>query len=118
VLEMTCFTGSFHNPTFSTLDEGLVRQSTGGAVAVWGPTGLGVGTGHSELAEGFLRSVYTEHKTDLGLATFSGKLTLVTNQPAHVDLVDTFTLLGDPATHIDITLVPWSHFIHLPLIRR
>ena len=34
----------------------------------------------------------------VGEATLAGKLTLATHQLTHFDLLDTFTLLGDPAT--------------------
>jgi len=114
VLQMTCLTAMFQNPTLPTLDEELLRQSTGGAIAVWGATGLGVATGHAALAEGFLRSVYLDGQTDLGLATLSGKLRLAAENPFALDLLDTFNVLGDPATQLIVT----SHDVHLPLIRR
>lgn len=96
VLEMTCFTGSFQVPDFPTLDEDLVRHPDGGAVATWGSTGLGVATGHHWLAEGFMSSIYQSGGSDIGSATLAGKLNLATSG-ANEDLIDTFTLLGDPA---------------------
>jgi hypothetical protein len=108
VLEMTCFTGSFQVPGFPTLDEDLVRQPNGGAVAAWGSSGLGIATGHQWLAEGFLNSVYQDGSGELGLAALSGKLNLATIG-AYTDLIDTFTLLGDPATKLErsyITYMP------------
>ncbi|HID54741.1 MAG TPA: hypothetical protein EYP41_22230, partial [Anaerolineae bacterium] len=39
VLQMTCFTGAFQEPFWDTLDEALLRQEGGGAVAVCGATG-------------------------------------------------------------------------------
>lgn len=114
VLEMTCFTGSFHFPSYPTLDEWLVRAPNGGAVAAWGPTGLGVATGHAFLAEGFLRSAYRFGVRDLGSATLSGKLSLATHAPYALDLIDTFTLLGDPATPLNLNLQPEE--IYLPVV--
>lgn len=99
VLQMTCFTGSFQLPAFDALDETLLRHPDGGAVAVWGSTGLGVATGHHHLAAGFIDSLTTQETPTLGLATLAGKLNLAGNQLAHHDLLDSFTLLGDPATH-------------------
>ena len=64
VLEMTCFTGLFHEPGGTTLDETLLRAADGGAVAVWGATGLGVATGHQQLAQGFLASVFQRSGRD------------------------------------------------------
>ena len=118
VLEMTCFTGFFHEPGGTTLDETLLRAAEGGAVAVWGPTGLGVATGHQLLAQGFLASALQRHEGTIGAGTLSGKLELVASGSSALDLVDTFTLLGDPATRLNLTLVPWTREGYLPLIHR
>ena len=118
VLEMTCFTGLFHEPGGTTLDETLLRAADGGAVAVWGATGLGVATGHQQLAQGFLASVFQRHEGTIGAGTLSGKLKLVASGSSALDLVDTFTLLGDPATNLNLTLVPWTHQAYLPVIQR
>ncbi len=97
VLEMTCFTGSFQIHDFPTLDESLVRKPGGGAVAVWGATGLGISTGHHWLAEGFLEAIYEDGVGEIGAAALAGKLNLA-SVGSNPDLIDTFTLLGDPAT--------------------
>jgi hypothetical protein len=107
-LEMTCFTGSFQVPGFETLDENLLRHPGGGVIAAWGSTGLGIATGHQWLAEGFLNSVYKDGTGELGLATLAGKINLA-GIGAYSDLIDTFTLLGDPATKLErsyITYLP------------
>ncbi|MCB8975992.1 MAG: hypothetical protein H6657_01015 [Ardenticatenaceae bacterium] len=117
VLEMTCFTGSFAQPFWDTLDEALLRHPDGGAVAVWGATGLGVGTGHNALAGGFLQSLISDGEVVLGTAVLSGKLNLLSNEPAHLDLLDTFTLFGDPATRYDTDFWPGIP-TYLPFISR
>jgi hypothetical protein len=117
VLELTCFTSAFQDPGSATLDEALLRHPTGGAVAVWGATGLGVSTGHHDLAQGFLQSVYLNQQTELGAAALEGKLTLAASGQ-NLDLLDTYTLLGDPALALNLTLVPWAHSISLPLVNR
>jgi hypothetical protein len=117
VLQMTCFTGSFAQPFWDTLDEALLRHPNGGAVAVWGATGLGVGTGHDALASGFLQSLIGQNEVGLGTAVLSGKLNLFTNRPANLDLLDTFTLFGDPATQYNTDF--WAGIsVYLPLISR
>ncbi len=135
VVEMTCFTGAFHRPE-PTLDESLVVLDGGGAVAAWGATGLGVGTGHARLSDGFFGALFSD-KADidhasvdidhasvdidhasadtLGQATLSGKLTLASSGK-NLDLLDTFTLLGDPAMAVNLTLVPWARKLFLPLV--
>jgi hypothetical protein len=107
---MTCFTGSFQIHDFPTLDESLLRVPGGGAVAVWGATGLGISTGHHWLAEGFLEAIHEDGIDEIGAAALAGKLNLATagNNP---DLIDTFTLLGDPATKYER-----SYQINAPLI--
>ncbi len=116
VVEMTCFTGAFQRPE-PTLDEDLVTLSSGGAVATWGPTGLGVGTGHAYLSDGFFRALFAENVGTVGEATLAGKLALVTSGQ-NLDLLDTFTLLGDPAMGLNLTVVPWMHEVFLPLTLR
>ncbi len=96
VLQMTCFTGFFHHPQYPTLDESWVRHSGGGAIAAWGGTGLGVGTGHTILQQGFYRAVMTQGETILGAAALAGKMELLA-AGIYQDLLDTYTLLGDPA---------------------
>ena len=118
VLQMTCLTGLFHEPGGTTLDETLLLAAEGGAVAVWGPTGLGVANGHQQLAQGFLASAFQRHEGTIGAGALSGKLKLVASGSSALDLVDTFTLLGDPATHLNLTLVPWLTQGYLPVIQR
>jgi hypothetical protein len=114
---MTCLTGLYHEPGGTTLDETLLRAAEGGAVAVWGPMGLGVATGHQQLANGFLASVFQHHAGTSGAGTLSGKLALLASGSSALDLVDAFTLLGDPATHLDLTLVAWPYQGYLPVIQ-
>jgi len=109
VLEMTCFTGSFQIPDFPTLDEALLRRAGGGAVAVWGSTGLGIATGHHWLSEGFMETIYQDGISEIGAAILAGKLNLA-SVGSNQDLIDTFTLLGDPATKLER-----SYQIYLPL---
>lgn len=99
LLEMTCFTSSFQVPAGSTFDESLLQHPNGGAVATWGSTGLGIATGHNYLARGFYESIYYEPEADIGLAALTGKLKVATAD-IYTDLIDTFTLLGDPASHL------------------
>jgi hypothetical protein len=118
MLELTCLTGSFQSAGISTLDETLLRHPDGGAVAVWGATGLGVSTGHEFLAEGFLQNLYQNRNPGLGAAALAGKLRLAAQAPAYADLLDTYLLLGDPAMRVDLNVVPWPYALYLPLIGR
>jgi hypothetical protein len=116
VLEMTCFTASFHRPE-PVLDEELVVLAGGGAAAVWGPTGLGVGAGHEPLSEGFFQAVLSTGVERLGEAILAGKLELAAGDQS-LDLLDTYTLLGDPALRLHRIVAPWAVRIFLPLLRK
>jgi hypothetical protein len=116
VLEMTCFTAFFHHPSYPTLDESLVRQAGGGAVATWGSTGLGVAGGHDLLHAGFTRAVMQGGRLRLGAAALAGKLELYAGG-FHLELLDTFTLLGDPALMLDVSYRSFPQ-TYLPIITR
>ncbi len=115
VLELTCKTGMFHLPGVTTLAESFIRASGQGAVADWSSTGLGVNDGHDMLAQGFYTAIFTDSVGTIGLAINSSKTRLVASG-LHLDLVDEFTLLGDPATVV-LGSVPRFRF-YLPIIRR
>ena len=115
LLEMTCFTASFQVPGIQTLDEALLRHPAGGVIAAWGSTGLGISTGHKDLADGFLQTIFHQAGADLGKAALAGKLNLAVHSPEFGDLIDTFTLLGDPATRL--MLETGSTPIYLPIIQ-
>ena len=117
MLEMTCFTSSFHTPGLDVLDEALLRYGGGGAVATWGSTGLGLLKGHEALSQSFISEIYHGTNTRLGMAVLAGKTTIALEQPYNIDLLDTFTLLGDPATTVN--LVPNNNRkLYLPTVHR
>jgi len=116
VAGMTCLTGAFHRPE-PTLDEALVTRPEAGAVAAWGPTGLGASAGHQRLSVGFFRAVFSDTVGTVGEATLAGKLNLA-GAPMGSDLLDTFVLLGDPALRWNRALVPWATHVFLPLVQR
>ena len=119
-LQMTCYTSDFSHPDWETLDETLLRHPAGGAVATWGSTTLGLHLGHSTLHKGFFDAVFQEETTKLGDAIRAAQLDLVNEDNAdyYMDLLDTFVLLGDPAMDLNLTIVPWTDQLFLPLTLR
>jgi hypothetical protein len=116
VLEMTCFTGSFHWPWLTSLDVTMLRQPNGGASAVWGATGLGLATGHRSLSSGFFSSLVNQNNDVVGSATLAGKVQLAADHPEYLDLVDTFTLFGDPAMRLNISGASFAYELFLPVV--
>jgi len=70
----------------------------------------GHASGHPHALErGRAADLVQRHEGTIGAGTLSGKLKLVASGSSALDLVDTFTLLGDPATNLNLTLVPWTN---------
>jgi hypothetical protein len=111
MLEMTCYSGYFIYPGVPSLAESEIRLSGNGAVASWAATGLGVTSGHDFLDKGFFDAVMNQDVRQIGLATTAGKVNLWLNGGGgNLDLIDTFDLLGDPATRLQIQFayyLPW-----------
>jgi len=115
VIEMTCLTSRFAFWESPTLDESLLRHPNGGAVATWGPTGMGSSGGHATLAGRFFYYLFKKGINELGTLTTRAKLDLF-NSGRNLDLLDSFVLLGDPAMRLNLTIVPWADQVFLPLV--
>lgn len=104
ILEMTCLTGAFQTPAFSgtTLDERLLLNPKGGAVAVWSSTGEGISHGHDLLQNGFFTEQWRRFGSPapaaLGALTQAGYVKLFTDGGCCQDAIRTFALFGDPLT--------------------
>jgi hypothetical protein len=118
LLEMTCLTAAFQTPAYSatTIDERLLL-APGGAVAIWGSTGLGVAHGHDALQHGFQAALWAAPPMTvrIGALTAAGYLDLFTNGGCCQDTLRTFALLGDPLT---TARVRPAQRVYLPEISR
>jgi hypothetical protein len=119
VLDMTCFTAAFQRYEYASLDERLVVEPLGGAVAAWGPTGSGYIDGHYSLAQGFLDVVLGDDadKT-LGSATAAGRNELFAQDEFFHHMIDSLALLGDPAMTLNVEFTEADHHIYLPFVAR
>lgn len=107
LLSWTCLDGYWSHPATPSLVEDLVLGPDRGAVAAFSPTGLGLVTGHDLLWRGLYDAIYQNGLRRLGPATDLAKLRLwATGQ--HLDLVDTYTVFGDPALALPLPADPPS----------
>ncbi len=113
VLSLDCLDGYWLYPGKESLIGEMVRAANGGAVGAFAPTGLGIGSGHDALAEGFYEALISNNVTDFGDVTLASKLYLY-ETGNNFDLLHTFTLFGDPALQIQ---TPPYH-VYLPFISR
>ncbi len=100
MLPMTCMDGFFHSPGSQSVSEALVNQTNGGAIGSFAPTGFGVASGHDFLDRGFFEAVMQIGRTRIGDAAVLGKVKLLTDSGSNLDLLQTYNLLGDPATNL------------------
>jgi hypothetical protein len=95
----SCLNGFF--PGFQSnfsLAEAFQRLGTGGAVAVWAPSGLSYANGHVYMISELYKAFFVSHSYGLGNATYQAKLNVYNLSSAWGDLVNTYVLFGDPAT--------------------
>ena len=100
VFSLDCLDGYWIHPTSQpSLAELFLTTPNRGAVSTFSPTGLGLVTGHDALAEGFYSSFFKNGIWELGPATLSAKLALFATG-YNFDLIDTYTIFGDPALKV------------------
>lgn len=117
VLSMTCLTGAFQHPSFrgTTIDEALVLNPEGGAIATWSSSGFGVAYGHRQLLLGFVEALWsTPSPTPLGQLVAAGYARLAASGEALASL-RTFLLLGDPLT---LAAARPLYRLDIPLVQR
>ncbi len=99
VVALSCLVGRYEAPAVDSLGELLMRRSQGGAVAVWGPSGLSRTAPAVELGEAFYRAVLQEGSGTLGLAILAARRR-VQGDVYTADTLSIYNLLGDPALRI------------------
>jgi hypothetical protein len=122
VLSMTCLTGAFQVPSVrgTTVDEALLLNPHGGAIAVLDSSGAGVLYGHDALQQGFLDALWA---APAGAPPTLGALTMAayrelftTRRDCCLDSLRTYGLLGDPLTPARVQT--GVRELALPLVRR
>ncbi len=118
LVPMTCLDGYFIWPKppgndYASLGESMVRLPNGGAIASWSPSGYGVVHGHDWLNRLLYRKLLIDGVRQVGAATTQAKLEMYAATGSYRDLVETYTLFGDPALQIQAPY--WQYF---PLVSR
>lgn len=124
VVSLTCLSSAFQWPSFvgATVDETLLLTPGGGAVAVWGPTGLGISYGHDKLQRGFYEALWApappargvERAVALGALTANGVDTLFSESICCQEAIYTYVLLGDPLTRLRVQTA-WATMLPVTL---
>lgn len=99
VVALSCLVGRYEAPGVNGMGEVLMRQPGGGAVSVWGPSGLSRNAPAVELGDAFYRAILQEGSGTLGLAILQARRSLQTDLLS-TDTYAVYNLLGDPALRI------------------
>ena len=99
VAALSCLVGRYEAPAVDSLGELLLRRANGGAVAVWGPSGLSRNNPATELGAAFYRAILENGAGTLGLAVLQARRSLLDNVFSR-DTLAVYNLLGDPALRI------------------
>lgn len=99
MMTMTCLVGYFHHPQATSMGEALLFNRSGGVVAALVPTSESLATDQSELASNIYTHLFGDAGT-VGEAIMLGKQDLSAERDLMQDLIETFTLLGDPALRL------------------
>jgi hypothetical protein len=94
---LDCLSGYFAQPFYYSIGELLANLPTTGAVGVFAASGFGDTGDHSLLGEELLARSFVEPRLRLGRIATEAKVQAYA-RGATLDIVRTFTLLGDPAT--------------------
>jgi hypothetical protein len=102
VMALNCLNGFFPNflDEYSLAEE-FARAQNKGAIACLASTGLGYTSEHEVLATKILERIFTDGDTGIGTVAYTGKINAY-NQILSTDIIETFTLFGDPATPFKI----------------
>ncbi len=100
VLSMTCLTAAFDYDRRRSLGEELLLADNGGAIAFLGSTSNSWARDQFLLIDEVLASLFESGERAVGDVVFDAKRRYLARNPIGVDLVETFTLLGDPALEL------------------
>ncbi len=94
VVSMSCLTGFFHDVFTESLGEALLKAPAGGAVAVWGSSGLTAPEDQAEADAHFVQLLLGAKAHTLGDAIVAAKA-----KAGETDVRRSWVLLGDPSMH-------------------
>jgi len=92
---MSCVLGGFEVPGYDGLGETLLLSQTGGAIAVWAPTGLSLNDPAQTLCEGFYSTVFNDKEGILGDGLLKA-LRIYGDSGRMPYMLNIYNLLGDP----------------------
>jgi hypothetical protein len=109
IASMTCHTARFAEPAQNSFGEEFLRLPDRGAVAFWSTSGWGFVFQDGVLLEGLFRAITQDSVRSVGVATTTAKIGLWQQYgdfQTNINLIDQYTLLGDPALTLALPVQP------------
>ena len=100
VVTMTCLDGYFHHPQADCLAEELLLAEGKGALAAFAPTSEALPNEQDALVKALFEALFAGDAPTLGEAVMRAKRSLPDGGRGYEDLIETYTLLGDPALRL------------------
>jgi hypothetical protein len=100
VVTMTCLDGYFHHPQANCLVEELLLAEGKGALATFAPTSELLPAEQDALVKALFEALFASDAPTLGEAVMQAKRSLSEGGQGYQDLIETYTLLGDPALRL------------------
>jgi hypothetical protein len=97
---MSCLLGFFGHPERESMAEELLLAEDGGAVAVFAPSSLTLSSDQGLLNRALLNVLLNGESPTVGQAILEAKRSLSPENQGQRDVIETFTLLGDPALRL------------------
>ncbi|MBI1295545.1 hypothetical protein GC175_11375 [bacterium] len=98
-----------------SMAEAFQRNPNSGAIAVWAPTGFSYPAGHQELMKSFYATLLADGApgptNSLGAAAAAAKITVYTQGVFWTELVETYTLFGDPSQRLVLPAYPIQNYL-------
>jgi hypothetical protein len=100
MIMMSCLLGFFDHPERQALAEELLLAEDGGAIAVFAPSSLTLSSDQGPLDRALVKALLSGEVPTVGLAIMEAKRSLPWETQGQRDVIETFTLFGDPALRL------------------
>jgi hypothetical protein len=97
MIMMSCLLGFFGHPERDAMAEDILLAADGGAVAAFAPSSLTLASDQGPLNQALLEALLADDASTVGQAILEAKRSLSWDTQDQRDVIETFTLLGDPA---------------------
>jgi hypothetical protein len=100
MIMMSCLLGFFDHPERQAMAEELLLAEDGGAIAVLAPSSLTLSSDQGPLDRALVKALLSDEVPTVGLAIMEVKRSLPLETEGQRDVIETFTLFGDPALRL------------------